>query len=424
MPTVRGRPGRALPGEIATARLANGLEVVLLTNAQAPIVSTALFYRVGARDEPPGQEGAAHFLEHMMFKGSARYGPGEVDRRTQALGGTNNAFTSHDVTAYWFAFAAESWSEALAIEADRMRGLRLDRHEVDAERNVILEELAMYEDDPWESLELAVEAALFGEHPYGRSVLGTSDALANIGADELAAFHGRHYRPDNAVLVVAGALDGSALARIEGALGGLEAGAAARTEVSAPRALTGETRVERRKGELERILVALPAPPAGAPGHADLRLAATLLADGRSSRLQRALVEEGQLAIDVSVTLAENTIASYAALAADLLPGTDPAEAEERLRAELARLAHGPIEPRELERARQIFFADWVHALERIHEQAIVAGLAASLVDLELPERLVAEVAAATPESVAAAARRWLDPAAGSVLGLCRSETR
>ena len=110
---------RSLPGNIHLERLDNGLTVCLLTNRQAPVVTSALFYRAGTRDEPAGHGGVAHFLEHMMFKGSAHYGPGEIDRRTQALGGSNNAFTSHDLTAYYFNFAADRWAEALAIEVDR-----------------------------------------------------------------------------------------------------------------------------------------------------------------------------------------------------------------------------------------------------------------------------------------------------------------
>ena len=116
----------ALPGLPVVERLANGLTVCLLTNRQAPVVTTALWYRAGSRDEPAGQGGVAHFLEHLMFKGSRRYGAGEIDRLTQALGGANNAFTSHDATAYHFNFARDRWHEVLAIEADRMAGLTFD----------------------------------------------------------------------------------------------------------------------------------------------------------------------------------------------------------------------------------------------------------------------------------------------------------
>jgi len=411
----------ALPGEIERRRLANGMQVCLVRNPQAPIVSTALFYRVGGRDELPGESGTAHFLEHMMFKGSARYGPGEVDRRTQALGGSNNAFTSHDVTAYWFSFAADRWTEALAIEADRMLGLRLDEGEVESERRVILEEIDMYRDDPWDALEMEVLAALFLDHPYGRPVLGTPEALRSTGAEELRGFHRRFYRPDNAVLVVAGDLDDSAAGAVEAAFGGLAPGATPRPAIAASRRPQHELRVERRHGEVTRLFLALPAPAGDEPDHAELRLAATLLSEGRASRLQRTLVEEGQLCLGVSASVAEQQIGSFFALAAELLPDADPSEVEQRIRQGLASLLD-EVNEREFERARHIFLADWVSALERIHQQAVATGMAVTLFDLGYPDRLVERVRSMTPADVAAAADRWLRLDRGSVTGLSLPE--
>jgi zinc protease len=417
------RPIVALPGEIERLTLANGLEVCLLRNAQAPIVSTALFYRAGARDEPAGQGGVAHFLEHMMFKGSARYGAGEVDRLTQAMGGSNNAFTSHDVTAYWFSFSADRWQVALEIEADRMRGLRLDRREVDAERQVILEEIDMYRDDPWDALEMDVLAALYAGHPYARPVLGSAEELAGETARELAAFHARHYRPDEALLVVAGHLDASAVARIEETLGDVVPAAPRepRAAVERPRRSRELVRCERRHGEVARLLVALPAPPADAADHAELRLAATLLAEGRASRLQHELVDEGQLCLGVSATLSDHQLGAYFGVAAELLPGTDPGEVERRVRAALAG-AGEPAGEEELERARQLFRAGWVLEHERIHQQALAAGLAIVQFDLGQPERLLRRALEATADEVARAARRWLLPEAGGVVGVCLPE--
>ena len=143
-------------GDVEVHQLDNGLTVALVYSDQAPIVSTVVWYRIGTAGEGKHEGGIAHFLEHMMFKGSRSYGPGEVDRTTQALGGVNNAFTSHDSTAYYFQFAADCWTTALEIEADRMVELRLDPDEVDHERQVVLEEIAMYESDPWDALERRV----------------------------------------------------------------------------------------------------------------------------------------------------------------------------------------------------------------------------------------------------------------------------
>jgi zinc protease len=381
-----------------------------------------LLYRVGGRDERPGASGAAHFLEHMMFKGAARYGPGEIDRRTQTLGGSNNAFTTHDLTVYYFSFAADRWTEALAIERDRMTALTLDPVEVSSERQVILEELAMYRDDPWDSLELAVQAELFAGHPYAVPVLGAEADLEATDSGKLAAFHRRFYRPANAILVVAGDLGADSRERIEAAFGDLSPEAIEREPVAAAPGLRDQRRVERHHGEVSRMLLALPAPAAEHPDHPGLRLLATILGGGRTSRLHRAFVDVGQLCLSASAALGEEELASHVACSFELLPGGDPAEVERRLAGELADLRDRPLADEELERGKQIVLADWVFQQERIHQQAVTAALALAQGDLEQPERLVRKALECDAADLQRLAQRYLDPASGSVLGLSLPE--
>ncbi len=414
--------GLAGSGRIERFRLASGLDVCLVTNRQAPIVTSVLLYRVGGRDERPGESGAAHFLEHMMFKGSARYGPGEIDRRTQNLGGSNNAFTSHDLTAYYFSFAADRWQEALAIERDRMTALTLDPAEVASERQVILEELAMYRDEPWDALELEVQAALFPGHPYGTPVLGNESDLAGLDRERLAEFHHRHYRPANALLVVAGDLGPASASEIEAALGDLSPEAIARAPVTEVAPLAGARRIERRHGEVARLLLALPAPAPEHPDHAGLRLLATILGGGRTSRLHRAFVDVGQLCLAASSALAEAEVAAHLACSFEVLPGGDPAEVERRLETELADLRDRPLADDELARGKQILLADWVFQQERIHQQAITAALALAQGDLEQPEKLVRRALECDAAELQALAQRYLDPASGSVFGVSLPE--
>ncbi len=405
--------------------LASGLDVCLLANRQAPIVTTVLLYRVGGRDETLGASGSAHFLEHMMFKGSARFGPGEIDRRTQSLGGNNNAFTSHDLTAYYFSFSSDRWHEALAIERDRMTALTLDGEEVKSERQVILEELAMYRDEPWDALELAVQAELFPGHPYGVPVLGTEADLANIDRESLAGFYRHYYHPANALLVVAGDLGADTADRVTAAFGDLppsSSSAIERLRVAEPCALDGARRIERRHGEVARILLALPAPPCEHPDHAGLRLLSTLLGGGRTSRLHRALVDVGQLCLAASCGLAEAEISAHLACSIEVLPDGDAAEVERRLEAELADLRERPIADAELERGKQILLADWVFQQERIHQQAITAALALAQGDLEQPEKLVRRALECDAAELQSLAQKYLDPRAGSVLGLSLPE--
>ncbi|HVR95242.1 MAG TPA: pitrilysin family protein [Thermoanaerobaculia bacterium] len=420
--TVEAPPSvRFLPGTPRVERLANGLTVCLLENRQAPIVTTALFYRAGTRDETPGQGGISHFLEHMMFKGSSRFGPGEIDRLTQALGGSNNAFTSHDLTAYHFNFAADRWTEALAIEADRMAGLTLDPDHVASERQVILEEIAMYDSEPWDALEMEVHAHLFGAHPYGRPVLGTRDDLMGIGADELRAYHRRFYRPDTALLVVAGDIgEGGeeAFAAVEKTFGALPPGGERRAGAVYPSTWPASLdRFERRKGEVARMMLALPAPAGPHPDHPALRLLSTLLAGGRTSRLHRELVEVEQLCAWFATDLSEGLDASLLTLVAEVVPGVEPEKVEERLQAHIDDVLRTPPEPDEVERARQIAVADWVFGHEKVHQQAMSAGMSLALFDPEHIDRYMGSLVATGPEELHEVALRYLRPERSAVLG-------
>jgi zinc protease len=407
----------SLPGTPRLERLDNGLTVCLLENRQAPIVTSALFYRAGTRDEPAGHGGVAHFLEHMMFKGTERYGPGEIDRRTQALGGSNNAFTSHDATGYYFNFAADRWTEGLVIESDRMAGLTLDAEQVASERQVILEEIAMYDSEPWDALEMEVQAGLFLPHPYGRPVLGTREELLATGPDELRAFHRRFYRPDNAVLIVVGDLEANALEAVQETFGRLPARGDHRNGSLPVTPLHGLRRIERRKGEVARMLLALPAPSGAHPDHPPLRLVTTLLAGGRTSRLQEALVDGGQLCAWVSADLSESLDASQLSITAEVVPGVEPERVEAEVFRLLDDLVRNPPSEAEVERARQISTADWVFGHERVHQQAISLGLAATLFDLDYLDRHLQGLLAAGPERVFEVVSRHLRPERGAVLG-------
>ena len=416
-----GTPAATLPRMLAghrhRRRLDNGLEVLLLEVPDAAVVASTLWYRVGSRDEPAGQGGIAHFLEHMMFKGSAAYGPGQIDRRTQQLGGSNNAYTSHDATVYYFKLAPRVWREALRIEADRMAGLTLDPGEVDSERQVILEEIAMYEGDPWDALEQAIAAAAYPGHPYGRPVLGTRKELAATGPGELADFHARHYRPDNAVLVVAGAVGERDLDAIEEALGALPAGAAPRPALPPARPLQRARRLERRQGEVPRLLVALPGPPAEHPDHPALRLLVTALADGRTSRLRRELVEDRQACLFVDADVSAASGEGLLTVEAELHAGVEPALVEEAVLAGLRRFREEPLPEGELRRARQGLLAGWVFGHEQAHQQALSLGFGAALFDEEQAERSLAAALVVTAGQLQEVAARWLVPEERSVIG-------
>ncbi len=385
----------SLPDLIAAAapRLAStfvldcGLECCLMATPASPIVATAIAYRVGSRDEPLAHAGIAHFLEHMMFKGSRGFGPGEIDRLTQKWGGSNNAFTSRDTTLYHFEFAVESWRQALAIEADRMAGLDLDPEALEAERQVIHDEIAMVREDPWESLSEEVESVFFGPHPYAHPVIGDNQTLNAVGRSDLLAFYRRYYRPTNAVLVVVGDLVAEDRHVIEESFASIERCSAPRRPRLPPATQPERERVETGGGDVARMLLALPAPATRDPEAAGVLALSVLLAGGRSGRLVHELVEVEQLCTWISVDPFDAAEAGLLLIAAEATPGVAPERVEARVMEELAKVGDAEVGERELERVRNQLVADWVFDHQRSGQRAFSSALAMASFDLDFPRR-------------------------------------
>src|SRR6516164_4480264 len=219
------RAASALYEGIRVEKLANGLTVYLKPIKGSPVVTTMTAYRVGAADENLDATGLSHYLEHLMFKGTDKLAPGDIDRLTLRNGGHNNAYTSEDYTIYYFDFAADRWDAALQIEADRMRNLRIDaKHEFQQEKGAVIEELRRNEDSPWDLEEKAILPLLFGKTmPYGHPVIGEREHVRGATAEVIKAHYDRWYHPNNASLIVVGGFDADkALARIKELFGSIK----------------------------------------------------------------------------------------------------------------------------------------------------------------------------------------------------------
>jgi zinc protease len=198
-------PVPALAEDVAHFTLANGLEVVVIEDHRAPAVTQMIWYRTGAADEAPGKSGIAHFLEHLMFKGTDDLANGEFSDTVEAQGGDDNAFTSWDYTAYFQRVASDRLDLVMQMEADRMRDLRMTEDDVTTERAVIIEERAQRTDsDPGALLSEQMRAAQFMNHPYGRPIIGWRHEMVALDRDDAFDHYARYYAPNNAVLVVAG----------------------------------------------------------------------------------------------------------------------------------------------------------------------------------------------------------------------------
>jgi zinc protease len=198
-------PAQAQEPKIFQFALQNGMSVLVVPDHRAPVVTQMLWYRVGSVDDPPGLSGLAHFFEHMMFRGTAS-APGEQFSRTVARnGGEDNAFTTHDYTAFYEQIAKDRLRFVMGLDADRMVNLDLSDSSVRTERDIFLEERRMrIDNDPQSLMREQMDAALNLSHPYGRPVIGWPDEVRHIGRIEAQAFYARHYAPNNAILVVAG----------------------------------------------------------------------------------------------------------------------------------------------------------------------------------------------------------------------------
>lgn len=359
--------------------LANGLTVILVERHLDPVVAVMTWYKVGGRNETEREAGVSHFLEHMMFKGSAKYGKGQVDLVTTTLGGSNNAFTTSDHTAYWFELASDRWEKALEIEADRMRSLALDAREFDAEKSVVLEELSMGEDDPWRNLTQEVQSYVFPRHPYRRPVIGYPDTLKSMSVEEMRAYYARFYHPGNATLVVCGDIEpASALASIEHHFGPLAPGPE-RAKVDVQRPVNPEPKGERRltvtwDDAASRFCIAWPTSAVGTKDDHVLDVVSTLLTGGRLSRLYRKLVLGSVLATSISTHNDARCESGCFWLFAELAQGKRREDLERAVVREFERLANERVPKAELERVKKTIISGEAYDGETVSDLAEEIG--------------------------------------------------
>lgn len=361
---------------VLEARLANGLKVILLENHRTPTITFQVWYRVGSRNEEWGKTGLAHVLEHMMFKGTKKVsGPGFL-RRIESTGGSYNAFTSSDFTAYFETISADRIQVALDLEADRMRNLVLRSEDFHTERMVVIEERRMRTDDnPQAYLQEQVEAAAFQAQPYHWPIIGWSDDLARLTLEDLRAFYNTYYAPANAFIVAVGDFKKEDfLARIRKSFGSIRSGVAPKYPGYRDPPREGERRVTvEKEAKLPSLLLAYNAVNLHNPDWSALEVIAGLLAGGRSSRLEESLVRAKGLARQVETEYSQVTVdPGLFYISVDLLPGKDAAEAEEALDGEIARLRKEPVGEAELERARNRLEAEFTMAQDSLFNQGML----------------------------------------------------
>jgi len=391
--------------------LENGLTVLLCETAVAPVTEFQIWARVGAADETDAERGVAHFHEHMLFKGTARRGVGEIAGEIEGAGGRINAYTSYDVTVYHATTPADRLDTGIDVLCDAVLHSSFDPGEIEREIQVVLEEIRRSEDSPGSVLGNAMFAAAYHEHPYRHPILGTMQSVGSFDRKTVHGFYERWYCPSNLVVVAAGDFDRQhLLARVREAFGDLPPGRATRSRTAEPVQQGLRTTLLARPFERALVELAWPSVPLSHPDAAYLDLLAYLLGTGDSSRLVRR-VKEQQGFVD--------RIDAYSYTPLD--PGmssidfeTDTGRVEDAIAAcvrEVETLRTVQVSPEELEKARVNFVAN------EHFERESVSGLAAKLgsfhvtADSWQAERdYLDRVKGATPALLLRVAKTWLRP--------------
>jgi zinc protease len=359
--------------------LDNGLNVLFLADHKAPIATVQIFYHVGSKDEHIGIRGVAHMFEHLMFKGSTHVPPEEHARLLKEVGGVVNAFTTEDLTAYHDTVPPSYLGFALELEAERMRQLKLFPTTIDSERHVVEEEKRLRVDnDPVGKAIERFRALAFTKHPYNWTAIGTIEDLEKVTPADCQHFYDTYYQPNNATLIVVGDLDYQVVRdQVQQKFGAIPRGP------NPPRAYTPEPAQTAPRTTTMEMEVQVPVivggyhvPRASDPDVPALEVLAAILSGGESSRLTQRLVHHEHLAIaagGVTETMEDSGLfIVYAAY----LPNKDGAKVQTALAEEIARVRETPVEPTELDKAKNELAAGFVFGLETVDGVATRLGQA------------------------------------------------
>ncbi|MBF0417052.1 MAG: insulinase family protein [Magnetococcales bacterium] len=416
-------PSSASALEARTFTLENGLKGIVARESKAPVVIAQMWYRVGSVDEKPGKAGLSHMLEHMMFQGTESVPPEAFSKIIAREGGEDNASTTTDYTMYYVKLASDRLELALRLEADRMRGLKLSEEEFTSENLVVREERRMRTDaDPNQRMLERYRALLFGDHPYGRPVIGSMKEIEGLTLADLTAWYQTYYAPNNATLVVVGDVDPE---ETEQLVKKHFAHLASQPQIPKPQLPDPPSRQEPARLEVTDKGAKLPIWMAGytvpswamTPDTNDamaLDILATVLGGGGSSRLHTRLIRELALAVSASASYSGHAM-SWEPFSLSAMPkaGADLKELEKAMFEEVERLQQEPVPARELEKAQNGLIAERVYAMDAIdHIAWIIGRMSLNGQDWRMMfDDYPARVRAVTSADLQRVARKYLQPA-------------
>ena len=406
---IEDAPAGVISGQVLETVLDNGLKVLIQEVRGVPVVSFMVWYKVGSRNESAGITGISHLLEHMMFKGTPKYGKGEIARLLQRNGASFNAGTSIDYTNYYEVLASDRLELAIEIEADRMTNALIPEEEHRLEMTVVRSELERNEDNPHRAMYQEIFAQAFNAHPYHWPTIGWRSDVEAIRTEQIREYYARHYMPNNATAVVVGDVGrDSALALVEKHFGGIGRGPSPAPVVTVEPPQIGERRFKIRKpGDTRYLMIAFPIPALSHPDNYALDVMGMILGHGKTSRLYQALVE-GKLATDAE---AANETARDPLLfiaQATAAPGVTLDLLEKSVLEQADRLKTEAPSRVELARAQKQIQASFIYSRDSIRSLAQQLGYYETVGSYRYLDTYLNRILGVTPEEVTRVARAYL----------------
>ncbi len=398
--------------DVKEKTLSNGLKVLVLEDHSTPTATFQVWYKVGSRNEVYGKTGISHMLEHMMFKGTHRYGPGEFSNIVARNGGVENAFTSRDYTAYFENWASDRLEVSMELESDRMSNLLLDDKEFQKERQVVMEERRLRtEDDPTSLLVEELFATAYKVHPYHWPVIGWMGDIQSFTIDDLKAYYRAHYVPNNAVVVVVGDVDSQDVFReMERWFGSIPSRPVKTHHITQEPPQRGEKRVQvvSKEARLPFVMLAFHVPTVGSKDEHALEVLASVLGDGKSSRIYRRFVRDERIALFAGAYYSRMRDNGLLYFYVGLLPGKKVEDVEAQILDEIEKVKRDGITPQELEKAKNQIEAGFIYGLDSNFYRAMTIGrLEVTGVGYRYLQTYVENVRKVTAEQVKDVARRY-----------------
>ena len=409
---TKGETALRVPWKVTEHRMKNGMRALLLPDHSAPMVVMKVWYAVGSRDEQPGLTGIAHYLEHMMFRGTKKYGPRKFSEIIKKNGGSHNAFTGFDYTAYYERIASDRLELIIELEADRMVNMVLEKAAFDAEKSVVHEERRTRYDRPvgkfWEQF----QAVAYTNHPYKNPIIGWPEDIDAITIKDMEAFYRRYYSPENATAVLVGDFKvEEAIALLEKHFGRIPKSPTFRKRPTlAEFPQKSERRVYvRADAQLPYVAIGYHAPNWKSEDAPALVMLEAILGGGETSRLHQRLVRKDTLALGAGsdyTYISVDPMIFY--LYARVAPGKKAADAEKALLEEVEKLIEKGVTDEEFRRALRNIEANTVFAMDSHYYRARLLGSAAVAGDWRLLEGYLPTLRKVTPADVVRVARKYL----------------